>query len=183
MELRDLDNQNINNNSELQEKERFKINDDKGAEWTLKKIKQAEQEMNRLMELVEAEKNELKRKESKIKKEYERNKEYFTSLLEEYYRENELDVKETKTQFSYKLLSGDLIYKKKKKKIIKSDEKKLIEELNDTEFVEEVKKLKWGELKKQLEIVNDSVVNKVTGEIYDGVDIEVEPEAFNVKLK
>lgn len=88
--------------------------------------------------------------------------------------------KETKTQKSYKLISGTLVYKKPSTKINHDDEK-LIKALDGTEFVEIKKSLKWGEYKKNLIVSDNDVIDTTTGEVIEGRTVEDVPASFNIK--
>ncbi len=50
-------------------------------------------------------------------------------------------------------------------------------------FVERKPTLKWGELKKQLTIVDSKVVDTETGEIVQGVSLEAVPSKFIVEVE
>ncbi|WP_291636657.1 host-nuclease inhibitor Gam family protein [Clostridium sp.] len=100
---------------------------------------------------------------------------------------NTVKSKETKTQRSYAMLSGKLIYKKASQKI-KHDAEKLETYLsnNADEYLKEVitNKIDWAEFKKNLVIDNGMIINTHTGQILDavcGLSLEETKESFDIK--
>lgn len=91
-----------------------------------------------------------------------------------------VDMKETKTQHSYKLPSATIIRKKAEKTI------KLSEVIKEDEIPErfiKVKKLvNWVDFKKVLTIKDDLVVNTQTGEIIESCIIEEKLEEIRIKI-
>ena len=120
--------------------EGFIVDSDQKCEWCIKKIKAAEDEYVRLMELVQAERKELDLKAEELSKHLESETGYLKGLLFKYFET--VEKKETKTQQSYKLLSGSLVLRKPSVKIVKPDETKLVEflEANGYEKLVETKK-------------------------------------------
>jgi hypothetical protein len=49
-------------------------------------------------------------------------------------------------------------------------------------FVEQKPELRWGELKKRLDIAGDNVVDTETGAIVQGVSLETVPSKFIVEV-
>lgn len=161
----------------------FSIVSDLQAEWALKKIKKAVEERDRLVELANKEIKELSQKIQDIEKKYSNDTAFLRSKLFEYF--TKVEHKETKTQETYKLLSGSLVLKKPTQKMVKNDEK-LAEFLEGyaPEYIEVVKKPKWGEFKKELSIQDGKVINNQTGEVVpdDVVSLEDAPGEFDVKF-
>ena len=93
----------------------FTIDSDKAAEWALKKVLAAKKERERLIALVVVEQEELDRQIEQIDKRYEQETSYLLMKLSEYFKT--VEHKETKTQESYQLLSGKLVYKKPSQKV------------------------------------------------------------------
>lgn len=91
------------------------------------------------------------------------------------------EMKETKTEFNYKLPSGKVFIKKDKQDI------KLKANYNELEipkrFLKVEKSVKWGDFKKILKIDGDCVINTQTGEIIESVEIENKPAGqLDIKL-
>ena len=157
----------------------FKIENDKTADWAIAQIHDAEIERDRLITLAEEQIEDLKDRIEELKAKCDNDTAYLRSCLAMYFET--VPSKETKTQKSYKLLSGTLVFKKPSVKINHDDEK-LLKFLDGTEFVETKKSLKWGEYKKVLAISGDDVIDSETGEVVEGCSIEEVPASFNVKF-
>lgn len=164
--------------------EGFVIDNDNKANWAIKKIKEATAEADRLLAIVAAEREELDAKEQAIEDKLENDTKYLKSLLYGYFET--VESKETKTQKSYKLLDGSLIFKKPAMKIVKPEEDTaLIDylEKNAPALVETVKKPAWGEFKKTLAVSDaGEVLDTNTGEILDFVKAEESEAVFDVKV-
>ena len=168
---------------EDEQKESFKIDNDNAAEWALERIRESTDDANRLLKIIAAKREELDLQEKQINDRLEGQTRYLKGLLEGYFRSG-LKTKSTKTQDSYKLLSGTLIMKKPSWGYLK-DEKAIIQALHDMgkeEYVETVEKLKWADFKKTLVFDNDTVYDPDTGMMIDGITAIQEPEHFEVKL-
>lgn len=158
--------------------ETFKIKNDKTADWAIKQIHEAIIERDRLITLAEDQISDLEDKIEELKAKCDNETMYLRACLEEYF--NTVPAKETKTQKTYKLLSGTLVFKKPSVKINHDDEK-LLKLLDGTEFVETKKSLKWGEYKKVLTISNGEVIDSETGEIIEACTVEDVPASFDIK--
>ena len=164
----------------MEDEKRFIITDDKKADWALNVIKEASDERDRLINLANEKINDLREQIDAINKSFESDTAYLKSCLFEYF--NTVPHKESKTQSSYKLLTGSLVLKKSSLKIVHDDDK-LIEALDGTEYVETKKSLKWGEYKKNLTITDDcTVVDTSTGEVIEACAVEETPASFDVKF-
>lgn len=160
--------------------ERFEITDDSKAEWALQKVLEEKRERERLLELVEAERTLLDQKEEKIKSRYEFNTAYLLSQLHAYF--DTVAKKKTKTQESYQLLSGKLVRKFPKQKLVPDKEALLgwcIE--NAPEYIKHTEEVMWNEIKSKLSISGDLVIKTDTGEVVPWVTITEEPSTFDVK--
>lgn len=92
--------------------------------------------------------------------------------------------KETKTQESYKLLDGSLVFKKPAVAIVKPDNDRLVAYLESAgreDLIETKKTAAWGEYKKTLTIADDGQVVSEDGEILDFIEVEEKAGEFNVK--
>lgn len=162
------------------EERNFTIENDRSADWAIKTIAEAEAERDRLIDLANEQINELKERINELKEKCDRDTAYLKSCLYEYFVK--VPHKNTKTQETYKLLSGSLVFKKPSQKISHDDEK-LIEYLDGTEFVETKKSLNWSEYKKVLTISYGEVINSETGEIIEACSVEDVPGSFDIKYK
>lgn len=162
----------------------FVINNDNKASWALKVIKQEQEETERFLRTADKQIEELTKKKEALKADLDRRTGYLKGLLYRYFET--VPHKETKTQQTYKLLDGQLVFKKPSVKIVKpEDDATLISylEQNQPELVEIVKKAAWGEFKKNLTITDDGgVVDMATGEKLDFVKTEETEGSFDVKV-
>lgn len=163
-----------------EENEQFEITDDKTAEWALKKILAAKRERARLTELIEAEREELDRKQEQIEKRYDAATAFLYSKLALYL--DTVECKKTKTQETYQLLSGKLVRKFAKVKLV-PDKSALLEwcKENAPDCIKHTEEAVWSEAKSKFDIVGDSVFCTETGECVDCVKIEETPMTFDVK--
>lgn len=154
------------------------INNDLIIEKMLVELKEHNTDRDRLIEISKTMMNEYKLKIEKYEQEKKEKEEFVLSqisgLLED------MKLKETKTQFSYKLPSGQII-KKKAEKVIKLN-KDVNKNIIPTEFLKVETSVNWMELKKTLAIDGELIVNKDTGEIIDYCSIETKPEEMKIKL-
>lgn len=158
--------------------EKFVIDNDKKADWALEQIKEKEEERDRLIDIAKEKIQDLNLQIEALEAKCNNETGYLKGLLAEYF--NTVPHKETKTQETYQLLTGKLVYKKPSVKINHDDEK-LIEWLSETEYVETKQALKWGEYKKNLIVQGDDVIDTETGEVVEACSIEEVPASFEVK--
>lgn len=163
-----------------EEAEGFEITDDSTAEWALKKILAARRERERLTDLVKAEKEELDRHQEQIEKRYEQETAYLLVKLGEYF--DTVEHKKTKTQETYQLLSGKLIFKKPTQEM-KPDEEALLKwcKENAPDFVQVKESVKWGEFKKRLMLSGESAFYSGTGEAVECITVTEKAGTFDVK--
>lgn len=154
------------------------------ADELVERVKELEEEKERFKQIeqerIDAIRGQLDRKVSKLDEWIEA---YKFSLLQ---IANVSKTRETKTQRKLELLSGDVVIKKAKQNIKHND--KLILEAVKGERPDLVKEkvtynLDWVEFKKELDIVDGNIINKLTGEVVemDGLKIEEVPEQVVIK--
>lgn len=160
-------------------REQFEITDDSTAEWALKKIIEAKKERQRLLDLVDAEKQNLDIKKEQINKRYETDTGFLLSKLNTYL--DTVDRKKTKTQETYQLLSGKLVRKFAKQKLV-PDKEALLEwcKQNAPEYVKHTEEAMWGEVKGKFSIIDGAVICSDTGELVSCVGVEETPTTFDV---
>lgn len=163
----------------------FKIENDKTAEWALTQIKEAEIERDRLIAIAEEKIKDLTNKIEELNSHYENETKYLKSCLAMYFET--VKSKETKTQKSYKLLTGTLVFKKPTVKIVHDDEKLLeyLEDNCDGDYIKIKKSIDWAEFKKTLTVSDDGkVVDTEFGTIIpaEACTVEEVPASFNIKF-
>lgn len=161
---------------EEMEQERFTVTDDQTADWCLRKIAEADEELARLNDWYE-------RQKALAQERHDSRVQYFTGLLLEYFLT--VPAHETKTMSKYALPSGDLVLTKAKTDYAKSDEGKLLSwcVTNDPDLVKTTVSPKWADLKKRLTVVGGKIVDKTTGLFVDGVVLEDKPTKFEAKAR
>ena len=168
-----------------EQKQRFTIDDDSLADWAIRKIQFAQAEHERITTLLKIQIEYLKEQIKSEDRRLERNTSFLRVSLQDYYESKpEEQLSHSKTQSKYRLVSGNLVYKHDKLSMTPVDEQLLDYMKNNKlgRFINVVEGIKWGEYKKQLEIVGDSVIDIVTGDIVQGVAIETKQGRFEVKL-
>lgn len=156
--------------------ERFTVTDDQKADWCLRKIAEADAELERLTDWYERQiKAAQENRDSRVA--------YFTGLLQEYF--STVPAHETKTMSKYCLPSGELVLTKPKADYAKADEEKLLSWCltNDPDLVKVTTSPKWSDIKKRLIVVDGKVADRETGMFVDGVEIEDKPGKFEVKAR
>jgi len=154
------------------------MNNDYQMEKLLVELNEFTKEKERLMlvakQMIEEYQDKINMYQDEILKKEQYTKDVLHSLVD--FEE----MKDTKTQKSYQLVSGKIIIPKDKYNI------KLKEEYDESKipnrFIEIKRVVKWGDYKKILKIVDGEVINIQTGEIVDNVELE-KVEGGKIKLK
>ena len=159
----------------------FSVNDDAAADWALRKIAEERAELERIKAIALQQIAELNMKIDHLEEMAERRTSFLRGCLAQYFQT--VPHKSTKTQESYKLLSGSLVFKLPKQTMVK-DDAQLLEYFRQNgleEYIKTEEKPVWGEYKKNLAIVDGKVVDTTTGEVVEAVSIEEIPGSFEVK--
>lgn len=143
----------------------FIVDNDQKAEWVISKIKEQQEEIEKWATFYDEQKR-------KAKENCSREIERLTGLLLPYF-EN-VPKKETKTQFSYTLPSGKLVYKKEKQDFEKDEDVLLswCKTNYNEKFVNVKESVNWKDLKEHI---------KNTGELPEGVTIVKKEAEFKVE--
>lgn len=160
----------------------FRIADDDTADWAVRKIAEERAELARIKAMADEQIARIMEKVAAAEKRCENGTAYLTGKLAEYF--NTVPHKATKTQETYRLLSG-VLKMKRGGVTMKQDDVRLLEHLKATgavEFITTKESPKWGEFKKRLEIVGNQVVDSSTGEIVDGVEVVEKPDVFTIDV-
>lgn len=160
-------------------KEGFVIRDDNAAEWALQKIFDEKAELERLKALADSQIAAIMDKVEAANKRFTSRTGYLKNALEEYMLT--VKRKQSKTQESYRLLSGSLILKKPVVKIVK-DDTKLLEYVKEhsPEYVKHTEAVDWAGFKKTLTVSGDVVVDS-NGEVVSCLDVEETPGEFMIR--
>lgn len=163
------------------ERKGFSINNDVVADWAIRKIADERKELERLRDIAEQQIAEIDMKMRQEEKNFEKRTSFLKECLRQYF--NIVPHKTTKTQESYKLLSGSLVMKLGGLKMVK-DDARLVEYFHQnglSEYIKTKEEPKWAEFKKNLSIINGNVIDTTTGAIVDVVKTEPVADVFDVK--
>lgn len=167
----------------MDNEERFVIDNDNKADWALRQIRDEYAERDRLIEIAKMQIEELKARIEELNEQYENKVSFLRGSLCEYFQT--VPHKETKTQSSYKLLSGSLVLKKESEKITHENDDALVSWLKESGHEDLIKVTvapNWVEVKKLLDVVDGKVIDTTSGEVVDACDIESVAPHFDVKL-
>lgn len=165
---------------EMTAAEEWVIDDDSKAEWALRKILEAYDERDRLLALVQSERDRLDKQEQSIQEKCRSDTAHLEALLREYM--GSVKTRDTAAQSSYKLLSGTLVYKKPKTDIAQGEELLAWLEKNRPELVRVKKEAAWSDVKKAVSETEDGVfVLADSGEVVEGIEKKVIPGEFMVR--
>lgn len=162
----------------------FEIDNDDKAEWALSKIREAQEEHDRLMALVDKQQAALDERRAQIDKQLDRDTEYLKYLLSAYM--NSVKCKSTKTQDTYQLLSAKLV-RKHAALDFDVDSTKLaawLQENGHAALVKTEVKPMWAEVKKLLsgDPATGAVTFADTGELVEGIKANQTAEKFSIKF-
>ena len=155
----------------------FAVTDDGKADWVLRQIIAARAERDRLVK-------HFKAQIDKAEDHCARVEEHWRATLLPYM--DQVPLHTTKTMSRYDLPSGSLKIKQQPPKFTVQDSV-LVEWMKKNGFSDMVKvsvteSPAWGDLKKLIELVGECVTLKRTGEIIDGVSVELREPKFEVEV-
>lgn len=156
--------------------ETLNVCDDYTADKALERLETAKKDFDRAREIGLRRIEEITAQMQAAEERYQKIAQPLQKELEAYLRR--ADCRETDTRYSYQLLSGKVILKKPRKKLV-PDRKALAEYLQEsgmTDYIKFTPEPAWGEYKKRLKIVGDTVIDTDTGEVVPAVAVEDVPE-------
>jgi len=154
------------------------MNNDYQMEKLLKELTEFTKEKERLMLVAAQMRDEYQDNINMYQEEILKKEQYTKDVIHSLIDIEEM--KDTKTQKSYQLVSGKITISKEKynmKLKAEYDESKIPDK-----YITVKRSVDWGEYKKNLTIHGNEVINKETGEIVDNVEIE-KVEGGKIKLK
>ena len=158
----------------------FTIDSDKKADWAIGKIKEEQENTNRLRLIATSKIVELQSRIKELDERTERRTGNLKALLMDY-MQTVKPTKQTKTQTQYELLSGKLVWKKQQP-VYERDEGALLAwaETTAPELVKVKKEVSWADLKKQADVSGDKLL--LDGEIIPGVTVVEREDVFEVQV-
>ena len=159
----------------------FAIDNDRKADWAIRKIKTERAERDRLVALADEQIRELMEKKKELTERCETRTAHLGTLLRLYF--DTVETTATKTQASYKLLSGKLVLKRQAPEY-QRDETALLDwaKANAPDMVQTKESVTWGDLKKLTTLDGEKVVLAETGEIVSGVVAVPREDVFEVQV-
>jgi hypothetical protein len=151
---------------EQEEREQFRIENDDMANWAIRKIAKARKEFAEAEQQAERETERIDAWLDGKRKAKERDEEFFTGLLTAYYLPQHMEDPQRKT---FKLPAGAFQVRQQQPEFQRDDVElvKWLESHVMPDYLEVVKKPKWGELKKLIETKGG--VATVAGEVVGGI--------------
>lgn len=161
----------------------FRLSDDVQADKFVKEEAKRQRDLKRLLDICDKEIEELKLKRESILADIEKESFYKTQLM--IYLENAPKEykKETKTQISYKLLSGTIVKKKGGLQAVRDSDALLTwAKGTDADLVRIKEEADWAKIKKNVELTEDGAVYLPTGEMIDGITTEMKADSYDIKF-
>ena len=160
--------------------ERYRIKSDAEADRWVEKIREARADRDRLVNACNERIAEFEARAKAAEEDCEKETGFALGLLYEYF--GSVDRKHSKTQESYSLPSGKLVYKKPTI-APRIDDERLLEwaRASAPEYITTVQKAKWSDLKKALVLQDDHYIFSETGEVVDGLTPEEKEGGFDIK--
>ena len=162
--------------SELQNA-RFEVMDDASAEWCLKRIREAEEELTMWKEHYQEQLRKMEAQTNQVV-------DTMTALLEEYFDKVPHHV--TNTQESYALPHAKLVRKHQQPEYSIDQDVAVpyMEQNGMSAFVKTKKMVNWADLKRIVNITEDGAVyNATDGEIIAGITAAHRPDVFRVEME
>lgn len=165
-------------------REDWAITDDAVADWAIRKIAQAERNIEKRREFVEAEIDRLRRWQEQANTEDQRSIEFFTSHLHAYFEQLRESGALGKRK-SYRLPHGTLQVRAKPPTFTRDNDQLLewAQGTGDESLVRVKIEPAWSDIRKRITIAPDgrTVIDTETGEIVPGVTVtELGSETFSV---
>lgn len=159
--------------------ELFQIDNDSKADWAIEKIMAENAERDRLIKLADERIKELSDKKKELVDKTADKTNYLTALLRMYF--DTIEPKATKTQSTYKLLSGKLVLKHQQPEYVLDDAQMVSwAKTAAPAYIKVKESINWAELKKQTVVNGETVVLADTGEVIPGAVAKERPDVFEV---
>lgn len=157
-------------------RDEFTITSDSSAEWAIRRIKEAQQEIAEWKAFYA---DQLK----KIADDRQNTINFMTSKLASYFQR--VPHRKTDTQEKYELPSATLVMKTQQPEF-KIDGDVLLAFLDDArrpDLIRVTREPAWGEIKKEYAVQGETMVDIETGEVIPGIAVLARPAKFDVKIK
>lgn len=167
---------NVEEIVEQYEDDGFSINDDRGAEYALKRIRETQVEVDSFRAYYDEQIRKMQERADGIRC-------FYMAHLERYF--NGVPHKSTKTTETYELPSAKLVLKAQAPEFVRDEDKILewLKESGETQYIKVKESPNWSELKKNVEVFDGQCYVKETGELVPGVDVVQREPKFDVSFK
>ena len=168
---------------ELEENQQFTIDTPSKADWAIEKIKIAQKKRDMFVETARERISYLQVQITNAEHKCEQDTSWLTHKLRDYFDEVDKQLlTTTKTKLYLTLPSGKLIRTTQKAEMLRDGERllKYVKE-NAPDYIKQNEEINWNELKKDLEIDGETVVRRSTGEVVDGITVELSESEFEIK--
>ena len=166
---------------EVNDDDRFVIDSEEKADWALRKIKEAENEIEKAEYFAETQIRQIENWRIKQTDKHYESIEYFQSLLAEYLQNKRKEDPKLK---SITLPTGNVGFRKRQPKWVYNDDVllKALENENMNDLIRVKKELNKKAIKKEFKVVDGNVINPETGQVIEGIQIVEQGESLNVRL-
>ena len=164
--------------------ERFVIDNDQKAEWSLRKIKEREDDFERVKALALSEIEKVTKLIEEEKAKCDSDTAFLRAALDAYM--DSVKCRETKTGIrKYKLLSGELVRKPGKTTLAHNDDvlTDYLLRSGRTDMIRVKQVPLWGEYKRTLAVHDGVVIDTNTGDVVEGVTAEMQPASFAIEWR
>ena len=157
------------------------IDSDAKAEWAIKKIKEETAEYNRMRNDCDEQIRYYSDIAQNAYNRYTKRVENLKAALMPYF--DTVEKKQTKTQESYALPSGKLVYTHGKVEPTVTDEAALLDwlEQEHPEYIKRSDKPMWGDFKKTLTIMKNGTISTEDGAVPAGIGLVAKEGKFEIK--
>ena len=166
----------LNEFDEQYEDDGYSIKDDRGAEYALKRIKNAQAEVDKFRAYYDEQIANMQKRADAISA-------FYMAHLQRYF--DRVPHKSTKTTETYELPTAKLVWKQQAPEFVR-DEGKVIEWLKKNDggnFIKVKESLDWAGLKKVVQVSGNDCIVPDTGEVVPGISVEHREPKFDVSWK
>src|SRR5690625_2727835 len=155
---------------EVNADDRFIIDSDDKADWALRKIKEAENEIEKVEYFAESQVRQVENWKEKETDKHHESIDYFQSLLAEYLQNKRKEDPKLK---SITLPTGNVGFRKRQPKWVYNDNVllKALESENMNDLIRIEKKLDKRSSRKAFKVADNKAINPETGEVIEGIQI------------
>ena len=161
-------------------REAFTVTDTQSATWAMRKLAAIRRREADHIAVADAEIERLTEWAAKVQSKFQREADYFESLLRDYHQRVLFEDERAKT---ITLPHGKLTYRAQQPEYQRNDDELLAwARVNAPEMVESVERLAWGEIKKRTAVQGSQLVDAESGEVIPGVTVLQREPKFAITI-